>query len=78
MLFWNIGMCGNPSQYLLNTLTNKCVPQKAQEAMAYIQSFVNLITDIILAAIPVVILQRSRLPMKVKVYVLFILLLALV
>jgi len=74
--FWNIGLCGNPASYLTDVETGKCITDKAQFGVAYTQAIVNSITDVSLSCIPFMLLKGSRMPVSMRAYVTFILVLA--
>jgi hypothetical protein len=71
--FWDIGLCGNPTNYVSNLMTGKCVPTEAQMALTYVHGAVNTLTDIAFACLPFILLRHSSLPQKIKVYIYFIL-----
>jgi hypothetical protein len=73
---WNIAMCGNPKNYLINVLDNKCVSRERALVLSYIQGSINAITDIILATLPIFLLWSIHMKRRLKIYTGFILILA--
>src|ERR1700748_1653731 len=67
--FWDIGVCGNPTNYLENLLKGNCVPKNAQIALTYIHGVVNTLTDIMFGCLPFLIMRHSSLPRNIKIYV---------
>ncbi|KAF1809489.1 hypothetical protein P152DRAFT_380275, partial [Eremomyces bilateralis CBS 781.70] len=74
-IFFVIFMCGNPRSYLDRVVTKKCVNSTVQIAMAYEQAGVTLMTDWVLAILPVFLLWNAKMDRRTKVSVGFILLL---
>jgi hypothetical protein len=75
--FWDIGVCGNPAHFYFNIFMGKCPSLSTEEAVAFMQATVNMMTDLMLLAIPFLLLRGSQMPRRVKAYVTAILFLAM-
>lgn len=78
--FFDLFQCGTTFgfQFLLKQIAGKCVGPTAQITTASIHSAVTCISDIVLTGLSVRIMQRSMMPLKQKLSVGGILLLATV
>lgn len=59
--------CGNPSQYLENELKGICMPNDAIYPIQLAGALVNACTDWVLAIMPVYILVKATMPVRVKI-----------
>ncbi|KAK8178132.1 hypothetical protein IWX90DRAFT_43636 [Phyllosticta citrichinensis] len=72
--FFNlIFMCGNPKDYLVRYVADKCAPREVQRAMAYLSAAVGAFTDWTYAVLPLQIVLQANMQMRGKISVLLIL-----
>jgi hypothetical protein len=76
--FYSIFRCGsNPDDYVFRQLANECTPRALDRFFAYQHAAFSFLTDCIFATLPILILWNVNMERKWKIYVGFILSLAL-
>jgi hypothetical protein len=59
--------CGNPPDLLINFAQNKCITEDAVMPMVYTAGVLNAAVDVVLAALPAIILWNSNMPRRAKI-----------
>jgi len=69
--------CGNPHDFLVNTVTEKCMSfPKIVEPLGYAHSTFNAVTDWVFAILPIFVLQEAQLPRAAKLPIICLIILA--
>jgi hypothetical protein len=74
--FWSVFQCGDPAHFIAKLSKGQCTTQRVWKPLGLVQAAGNVVTDFILAAMPLPMLWSSQMVLPQKMMVGAILMLA--